>query len=127
VNLTHKHLRNFRYHKPNLQNHHEPLATPLPALPEEQPLDMLPAPVDPTAEIPGQSRCSGRISTQSSISDKMQLGHRVQHATSEIQDEDPTTYRKAVNGSLKGEWTSAMNDEIIAQKKNRTLGLSINQ
>ena len=57
----------------------------------------------------------------------MQLGHRVQHATSEIQDEDPTTYRKAVNGSLKGEWTSAMNDEIIAQKKNRTLGLSINQ
>jgi len=38
-----------------------------------------------------------------------------------IPDEDPTTYRQAVNGSLKGEWTSAMNDEIIALKKNKTL------
>jgi len=81
---------------------------------------MPPAPVDPTVEIPGPSRRSGRISTQWSISYKKQLGHQVQHATSEIPDEDPTTYRQAVNSSLKGEWTSAMNDEIIALKKNNT-------
>jgi len=40
--------------------------------------------------------------------------------TSEIPDEDPTTYRQAVNSSLKGECTAAMNDEIIAPKKNKT-------
>jgi len=80
----------------------EPPVTPLPALPEEQGQDMPPAPVDPTVEIHGPSRRSGRISTQSSISYKSQLGHRVQHATSEIPDEDPTTYRQAVNSSLKG-------------------------
>jgi len=54
------------------------------------------------------------------MSYKKQLGHRVQHATSEIPDEDPTTDRQAVKSSLKGEWTSAMNDEIIALKKNKT-------
>jgi len=98
----------------------EPPATRLPALPEEQSPDMPPAPLDPTVEIPGQSPRSRRISTQSSISYKKQLGHRVQHATSEIPDEDPTTHRQALNGSLKGEWTSAMNDEIIVLKKNKT-------
>jgi len=81
---------------------------------------MPPAPLDPTVEIPGPSPRSGRISTQSSISYKTQLGHRVQHATSEILDEDPTTYPQSVNSSLKAEWTSAMNDEIIALKKNKT-------
>jgi len=81
---------------------------------------MPPAPVDPTGEIPGPFRRSERISTQSSISHKKQLGHRVQHATSELLDKDPTTYRQAVNSSLKGEWTSAMNHEIIALKKNKT-------
>jgi len=40
-------------------------ATPLLALPEEQQQDRLPAPVDPTVEVPGQSRHSGRISAQS--------------------------------------------------------------
>jgi len=55
-----------------------------------------------------------------SISYKKQLGYQVQHATSEIQDEDPPTDRQLVNSSLKGEWTSAMNDEIIGQKKNKT-------
>jgi len=99
----------------------EPPATPLPALPEEHRQNMPPAPVGPTEEIPAPSRLSGRISTQLSISYKQQLGHRVQHATSEIPDEDPTTYREAVNSSLKGEWTSAINDEIIALKKNKTL------
>jgi len=98
----------------------EPPATPLPALPEEQQQDMPLAPVDPTVEIPGPSRRSGRFSTQSSISYKKQLGHRVQHATSEIPEADPTTYRHAVNSSLKGEWTSAMNDEIIVLKMNNT-------
>jgi len=98
----------------------QPPATPLPALPEEQPQDMPPAPVDPTEEIPGPSWCFERISTQSLISYKKQLGHGVQHATSEIPDENPTTYRQAVNSSLKGEWTLAMNDEIIALKKNKT-------
>jgi len=53
----------------------EPPATHLSALPEEQRQDMPPAPVDPTEEIPGPSRRSGRISTQSSISYKKQLGH----------------------------------------------------
>jgi len=105
----------------------EPLATPLPALPEEQRQDMPPAPVDPTVQITGPSRRSGGISTQLSISYKKQPGHRVQHATSEIPEEDPTTYRQAVNSSLKGEWTSARNDEIIALKKNKPLTLSINQ
>jgi len=98
----------------------EPPGTPLPAFPEEQRQDMPPAAVDPTVEIPGPSRRSGRISTQSSISYKKQLGHQVRHATSEIPDENSTTYRKAGNSSLKGEWTSAMNDEIIALKKNKT-------
>jgi len=98
----------------------EPPATPLLAVSKEQRQDMPPAPVDPTVEIPGPSRCSGRISTQSSISHKKQLGDRVQHPTSEVPDKDPTTYRQAVNSSLKGEWTSAMNDEINALKKNNT-------
>jgi len=44
------------------------------------------------------------------MSYKKQLGHQVQHATGQIQDEDPTTYCQAVNSSLKGQWTSAMND-----------------
>jgi len=81
---------------------------------------MPPAPVDPTAEIPGPSPRSGTISTQSSISYKTQLGHRVEHATSEISDEDPTTDRQAINSSLEGECTSAMNDEINAIKKKNT-------
>ena len=42
----------------------KPPATPLSPLPEEQPQDMPPAPVDPTEEIPVPSRRSGRISTQ---------------------------------------------------------------
>jgi len=79
----------------------EPQATPLPALPEEQRQDMPPTPVDPTVEIPGPSRRSGRISTQSSISYKKKLRHQVQPATSEILEEDPTTYRQAINSSLK--------------------------
>jgi len=81
---------------------------------------MPPAPVDPTVEIPGRSRCFGRISTQSSISYEKQLGHLVQHATGKIPDKYPTPYRQAVNSSLKGKWTSAMNDEIIALKKDKT-------
>jgi len=98
----------------------EPPATTLSALSEEQRQDMPPAPVDPTEEIPGPSQHSGRISTQSSISDKKQLRHRVQHATSEISDENPTIYSQAVNSLRKGEQTSAMNDEINALKKNNT-------
>jgi len=61
------------------------------------------APVDPTVEIPGPFPRAGRILTQASISHKKLLGYRVQHATSELLDEDPTTYRQAVNSSLKGE------------------------
>jgi len=98
----------------------EPPATPLLTLPEEQRRNIPPAAVDPIEEISGPARGSGRISTQASMSYKKQLGHRVQYATSEIPDEDPTTYREAVNSSLKGEWTSAMNDEIIALKQNKT-------
>ena len=81
----------------------ESAATPLPTLPEEQRQDLPPPPVDPTVEIPEPSRRSGRISTQWSISYKKQLGNRAQHATSEIPDKDPTTYRPAVNRSLKGD------------------------
>jgi len=55
----------------------KPPATSLPALPEEQRQDMPPAlaHVNPTVEIPAQSRPCGRISTQSSISYQKQLGH----------------------------------------------------
>jgi len=35
-------------------------------------------------------------------------------------DEDPTTYRQAVNSGLKERWTSAMDDEINGLKKNNT-------
>ena len=61
-------------------------ATPLPTLPEEQRQDLPPAPVDPTVELPGPSRSSGRISTQWLISYKKQVGYHVQHATSETPD-----------------------------------------
>ena len=37
-----------------------------------------------------------------------------------IPDEDPTTYRQAINSSLRDQWTSAMDDEIAALKKNNT-------
>jgi len=40
--------------------------------------------------------------------------------TKEMPDEDPTTYRQAVNSSLKEQWTSAIDDEINALKKNNT-------
>jgi len=40
--------------------------------------------------------------------------------TEEMPDEDPTTYRQAVNSSLKERWTSAMDDEINGLKKNNT-------
>jgi len=40
--------------------------------------------------------------------------------TKEMPDEDPTTYRQAVNSLLKERWTSAMDDEINARKKNNT-------
>ena len=38
----------------------------------------------------------------------------------EIPDEDPTTYRQAVESSLKENWTMAMEDEINVLKKNNT-------
>jgi len=60
------------------------------------------------------------MSTKPHTSYKKQLGHRVQLAFRVIPDEDPTTYRQAVNSSLKEKWTSAMNDEITALKKNKT-------
>jgi len=41
--------------------------------------------------------------------------------TKEMPDEDPTTYRQAVNSSLKEPWTSAMDNEINVLKKNNTL------
>jgi len=81
---------------------------------------MPPPPVDPTVEIHRPWRCCGRITTQWSITYEKQLGHRVQHATSKIRYKDPTTYCPGVNGWLKGEWTSAMNDGITALNKNQT-------
>jgi len=38
----------------------------------------------------------------------------------EIPDEDPTTYRQAINSSLRDQWTSAINDQITALRKNNT-------
>jgi len=78
------------------------------------------APVLPAVEMPRPSRRSTRISTKPQTSYKKQLGHRVQLPSSVISHEDPTTYRQAVNSSLKEQWTSAMNDEIHALKKNKT-------
>ena len=43
--------------------------------------------------------------------------------TSIIPDVNPTTYRQAVNTSLKEQWTSAMNDEINALKKNKSFDM----
>jgi len=78
------------------------------------------APVVPSVEMPGPSRRSARISTKVQTSYKKQLRHHVQLVSSVIPDENPTTYRQAVNSSLKEQWTSAMNDEINPLKKNKT-------
>ena len=47
-------------------------------------------------------------------------GRKVQLSPSEMPDEYPTTYRKAVESSHSKEWTSAMNDKINALKNNKT-------
>jgi len=43
--------------------------------------------------------------------------------TKEMPDEDPTTYRQAVNSSQKERWTSAMDHEINTLKKNNTFAV----
>jgi len=43
--------------------------------------------------------------------------------TKKMPDEDPTTYRQAVNSSLKERWTLAMDDEINALKRNNTFSV----
>ena len=74
--------------------------TPLPSLPEEPDQQQQQhAPAVQPGEVTGPGWKSERISTRQPLSYKRQLGHRGRLATSEIPDEDPTTYRKA-NGKL---------------------------
>ena len=73
----------------------EPLPTP--EEPDQQQQQHAPA-VQP-GEVPGPGPKSERISTRQPLSYKKQLGHREQLASSEIPDEDPTTYRKAIKSS----------------------------
>jgi len=77
-------------------------------------------PVDPTVDVLGLPRRSGRISTQLLISYKKQHGHHVQYASSEIPDENLTTHQQAVNSLLKEEWIYGIKDEIIELKKNKS-------
>jgi len=77
-------------------------------LPYQQPTH---PPLDVTEPLPDKEgpRKSGRVTRPPT-----HFGRN----TKEMPDEDPTTYRQAVNSSLKERWTSAMDDEINALKKN---------
>jgi len=70
-------------------------------------------PLDVTGPLPDKEepRKSGRVTRPPT-----HFGRN----TKEMPNEDPTTYRPAVNSSLKERWTSAMDDEINALKKNNT-------
>ena len=94
---------------------------PLPTLPEEpEQQQQQHALAVQLGEVPGPGRKSESISTRQPLSFKKQLGHRGQLTTSEIPDENPITYRKAMESSHAGEWTLVMNDEIYALMKNKT-------
>ena len=92
---------------------HLPIANP------DTPNTQSPAPEVQPWEVPGPGRKSESISTRQPLSYKRQLGHRGRLASSEIPDEDPTTYRKGIESLHLEEWTSAMNNEIKALKKNK--------
>jgi len=86
---------------------------PPPENPEEyvRPPTPTPPPDVQPEEPPATRTRSGRISNKPP---------RYGFIVSELPNEDPTTYHQAVNSSLKEQWTSAMNDEIIALEKNNT-------
>ena len=70
-----------------------------------------------SGEVPRPSRKSARISNRPTPNYK---GQQAKATSSEILDEDPTTYNQAIKSSLKDKWILAMDDEINALKKNQT-------
>jgi len=93
------------------------LPPPIPDRPSSPSLQLLREQQQPQLDVTGPlpdkegQRKSGRITRPPA-----HFGRNAQ----EIPNEDPTTYRKAINSLLRDQWTSAMDDEITALKKNKT-------